>query len=239
MDTIKIEKKNTLVIAHRGLSGIEPENTNAAFVAAGNRSYYGIETDVHKTIDGEFVISHDNHLGRTAGVEIDTESSTLAELQSIPLFDVDGIADRIDLRTPTLSNYIKLCKKYEKRSVLELKDEFTDEDISGILAIIDSYGYFEDVTFISFIYDDLVKVKAQRPEAKCEYLFSASDKISAEQLARDGFNVDIYHAALTKELIEEYHRAGLTVNCWTVNEKERAEELISYGVDYITTNILE
>ena len=43
MDTTKIEKKETLVIAHRGLSGIEPENTNAAFVAAGNRSYFGID----------------------------------------------------------------------------------------------------------------------------------------------------------------------------------------------------
>jgi glycerophosphoryl diester phosphodiesterase len=239
MDTVKIEKKNTLVIAHRGLSGIEPENTNAAFVAAGNRSYFGIETDIHKTLDGEFVVSHDNHLARTAGVEIDTESSTLSELQSIPLFDSDGIADRIDLRTPTLSNYIKICKRYEKHSVLELKDEFTDGDIARILSVIDSYGYFEKVTFISFVYDNLVKVKAQRPDAKCEFLFSAPDRISADELAEAGFNVDIYHAVLTKELIEEYHRAGLTVNCWTVNDAARAEELISYGVDYITTNILE
>ena len=239
MDTVKIEKKSTLVIAHRGLSGIEPENTSAAFIAAGNRSYFGIETDIHKTLDGEFVVSHDNNLARTAGVEIDTESSTLAELQSIPLLDSDGIADRIDLRTPTLANYIKLCKRYEKRSVLELKDDFTSDDVADILAVIDGYGYFEEVTFISFVYDNLVKVKAQRPDAKCEFLFSSPDKISAEQLAKAGFNVDISHTVLTKELVEEYHRAGLTVNCWTVNDAARAEELISYGVDYITTNILE
>jgi glycerophosphoryl diester phosphodiesterase len=239
MDTIKIEKKSARIIAHRGLSGIEPENTNAAFVAAGNRSYYGIETDIHKTLDGEFVVSHDNHLMRTAGVEIDTESSTLAELQSIPLFDSDGIADRIDLRTPTLKNYIKISKRYEKRSVLELKDDFTDGDIAGILEAINEYDYLESVTFISFVYDNLVKVKAQYPDAKCEYLFSDPSTITAEKLKEDGFNVDIYHGVLTKELLLEYHNAGLTVNCWTVNEKERAEELISYGIDYITTNILE
>ena len=34
-----------LMIAHRGVSGLELENTCAAFVAAGNRSYFGIETD--------------------------------------------------------------------------------------------------------------------------------------------------------------------------------------------------
>ena len=239
MNTTKIEKKQTLVIAHRGLSGIEPENTNAAFVAAGNRTYFGIETDIQKTLDGEFVISHDNHLGRTAGVEIDTESSTLAELQSIPLFDSDGVADRIDLRTPTLANYIKICKRYEKRSVLELKDDFTEADIAGILSVIDEYGYFENVTFISFIYENLVLIKAKRPDAKCEFLFSSPEAVTPEKLKSDGFNVDIYHKALTRDLIDEYHNAGLTVNCWTVNEKERAEELISYGVDYITTNILE
>ena len=56
MNTIKINANNTKIIAHRGLSGIEKENTNAAFVAAGNRSYYGIETDVHKTLDGKYVV---------------------------------------------------------------------------------------------------------------------------------------------------------------------------------------
>ena len=35
MDTIKIEKKNTLMVAHRGVSGLEKENTLAAFIAAG------------------------------------------------------------------------------------------------------------------------------------------------------------------------------------------------------------
>ena len=60
MDTIKIDKNNVKLIAHRGVSGIERENTAAAFVAAGNRSYYGIETDVHVTKDGKFVIIHDD-----------------------------------------------------------------------------------------------------------------------------------------------------------------------------------
>ena len=64
MDTVKISHGNTKMIAHRGLSGIEQENTNAAFVAAGNRSYYGIETDVHRTADGQYVIIHDDTTAR-------------------------------------------------------------------------------------------------------------------------------------------------------------------------------
>ena len=34
MDTVKFDKKETKVIAHRGLSGIERENTCPAFGAA-------------------------------------------------------------------------------------------------------------------------------------------------------------------------------------------------------------
>ena len=111
MNTIKFRKGNTLVVAHRGLSGIEPENTNAAFIAAGNRSYYGIETDIHKTADGRFAVIHDGNLKRVAGVEIDVEASTLDELQKICHFDKDGAADRTDARVTTLENYIKICKK--------------------------------------------------------------------------------------------------------------------------------
>ena len=55
------------MIAHRGLSGLERENTYPAFIAAGNRSYFGIETDIHKTADGEFVVIHDETTERVSG----------------------------------------------------------------------------------------------------------------------------------------------------------------------------
>ena len=66
MNTKKFNSLNTSVIAHRGLSGIERENTCPAFIAAGNRSYFGIETDVHVTKDGQFVIIHDETTERVS-----------------------------------------------------------------------------------------------------------------------------------------------------------------------------
>ena len=71
MDTVKLQNKgNCEMIAHRGVSGIELENTCAAFVAAGNRSYFGIETDVHRTADGQYVIIHDDTTTRVTGQEL-------------------------------------------------------------------------------------------------------------------------------------------------------------------------
>lgn len=239
MNTIKFESGNTKVVAHRGLSGIERENTNAAFVAAGNRSYYGIETDIHRTGDGKFVVNHDNHLTRVAGENIPVEEVSLSVLQNVVLWDKDDTKDRVDLRPATLENYISICKRYEKHAVLELKSEFTDEEVERFIGIIKSYDYLDNVTFIAFDYENLVKVRRILPTQSVQFLFKEFTDEIIENVTRDKMDVDVYHKALTKEIIDQLHAAGIKVNCWTVDQKEDAERLVSWGIDYITTNILE
>ena len=86
MDTIKIRKKQCELIAHRGLSGLEKENTAAAFIAAGNRkSYFGCECDIHPTKDGIYVICHDEDLKRVGGVDIHIHEHTYQELLNYKL----------------------------------------------------------------------------------------------------------------------------------------------------------
>ena len=57
----------TLVIAHRGASRAERENTGAAFRRAGEMGADGIELDVRRTADDRLVVHHDPVLadGRT------------------------------------------------------------------------------------------------------------------------------------------------------------------------------
>lgn len=239
MNTIKFDKKNVKVIAHRGLSGIEVENTNAAFIAAGNRSYYGIETDIYRTSDGQFVNGHDDNYKRLAGEEIYLEKNTLEDLQRIVFFDKDGVKDRKDLRPSRLENYIKIVKKYEKHAILELKSDFSSEEIAKIVDILKSYDYLENTTFISFIYDNLTKIKAILPDQSCQYLFWKVTDEEINRLVRDKIDVDVWVKELTREQIEKCHNAGLTVNCWTVDTAEEAEKLAEWGIDYITSNILE
>ena len=239
MDTKKFNKKNTLVVAHRGLSGLETENTNAAFVAAGNRSYYGIETDIHRTLDGKFVVCHDDNLKRVGGENIPVEEVTMDTLLSMVLYDKDGTKCRADLRPTTLENYISICKKYGKHCVLELKSDFTDEEIEKIVEIIRGLEYLENVTFISFGYDNLVKLRRILPTQSAQYLFSAVTDEVIEMVKAENLDVDVYFKALTEENIQAFHDLGMVVNCWTVNSVEDGERLSQWGVDYITTNILE
>ncbi len=239
MNTIKFKKKNVKVVAHRGLSGIERENTNSAFVAAANRSYYGIETDIHKTADGRFVVNHDKDLLRVAGEKIPVEEVSLSLLQNVVLFDKDGTKDRADLRPSTLENYISICKKYEKHCVLELKTAFTAEETERFISIIKELDYLDHVTFISFKFDNLVKVREILPEQSVQFLFSEATEENIEKAIGNKFDVDVRHDSLTKKNIAAFHDAGLKVNCWTVDDPKIAEKLVRWGVDFITTNILE
>ena len=239
MNTIKFDNKNTRVTAHRGLSGLERENTASAFVAAGNRNYYGIETDIWRTSDGRFVVNHDGRADRVGGVRVDMEQAPWELLREVVLYDTDGTKDRYDLRLPSLQNYITICKKYEKICVLELKSVFTPEETAAFIEIIKSYDYLDHVIFISFHYEDLLNVRAILPDQPCQYLTGDNSDAMIARLVEDKLDIDIIHTALTEERVQAMHKAGITINCWTVDDPARGEELAAWGVDHITSNILE
>ena len=104
-NTISINKITPKMVAHRGLSGIEPENTATAFIAAGNRSYFGIESDVHKTRDGKFDIIHDDNTLRTSGTDMSVEGSDYAHLKDITLLGTDSLPHP-ELKIPLLEDHI-------------------------------------------------------------------------------------------------------------------------------------
>ena len=239
MNTIKINHEGVKMVAHRGVSGLELENTHAAFVAAGNRSYYGIETDVHVTLDGKFVCFHDDTTGRVAIDNMVVEETTFDTLRSLILADKDGKKGRSDLRIPTLQEYIQICKKYEKEAVLELKNAFKEEDIVKIIDIIRGEAYLDRVTFISFAFENMVCLRKLLPEQSCQFLISKYDDTLPEILEKHHLDLDIRYTALNAENIAALHARGIKVNCWTVDDPEDARRLIADGVDFITSNILE
>ena len=239
MDTIKVKHEGTLMVAHRGLSGLEKENTCAAFVAAGNRSHFGIETDIHPTIDGRFVCIHDNNTQRVGIDNLEVETSTFDTVRSVVLTDTDGAKGRVDLRIPTLEEYIRICKKYGKVSVLEIKGVFTRENLEKVIDIIKAEEYLASVVFIAFNIENLIILRELLPDQPLQYLISEFPDDLIDTLLKYRLDLDIYYPALTEERVRALHERGIKVNCWTVNQPETACELISWGVDFITSNILE
>ena len=110
--------------------------------------------------------------------------------------------------------------------------------------LTDMHIHDEDERFLSKFnadeyYENLVKIRAYYPEASVQFLFSELTAEIAENVKRDRFDVDAYFKTLTKEAIDDFHAAGLVVNCWTVDNPEDGARMAEWGVDFITSNILE
>ena len=240
-DTLHLNSDKVLMVAHRGLSGIELENTASAFVAAGNRSYYGIETDVHRTGDGQFVVIHDDTTKRVGIDNLVVEETTYETLRALQLADKDGKRGRNDLLIPSLLEYTQICKKYGKISVLELKNHFEPADVDKIIEIIRGEEWLENTIFISFDLDNLIYLRSVLPEQPAQYLISRFTDDLMDILIKNNLDLDIYYKAegFTAEKVQALHDAGHKVNVWTVDKLEDAERMIEYGVDFITSNIIE
>lgn len=237
-DTIRLHAAGKRMIAHRGLSGIERENTCAAFVAAGNRSYYGIETDVHRTADGRYIIVHDDDALRVAGVPVRIEETDFETLRAIRMNDLDG-NPRGDLMFPTLEEYIGICRRYGKTSVLEIKNHFEPEDIEGVIGIIRGMGWLERTVFISFDLPNMLCIREKLPQQAAQFLTETFDGGLLSLLTENRLDLDIDHHAVTPENVAACHARGIEVNVWTVDTLADAQRVLACGVDYITSNILE
>ncbi|MBP5467200.1 MAG: hypothetical protein J6Y43_06545 [Clostridia bacterium] len=253
LETVKFDKKTAKTIAHRGLSAFETENTLAAFIAAGNHDgYYGIETDVHKTLDGKFVIIHDDDLKRIAGLNYVVEQTNYDELKKVKLFECNsGVLDgdgttlkensRTDLYIPDLDEYINVCKKYGKVAVLEIKNHMEKEDIQNIVEIIDKCDYLKKTTFISFDIENLVALRKIYKQADIQFLSCKIDDLLEKMpiVEKYKMDLDLGYWILTEELVKSFKAKGIKINVWTPSKKEDAERLVNWGVDFITSNILE
>lgn len=242
MNTIKLDKQGAKVkmIAHRGLSGLERENTCAAFVAAGNReTYWGIETDIHCTADGKYIIIHDDTTARVSGKDYTVEETDFDTLRSLRLLDKGDDNIRWDLVLPTLQEYISVCKKYEKIAVLELKNPMPEEAVVEIIKAVEAMDYADKMVVISFSFDNMVLLRKNFPDQKAQFLLSGWDDKWLPKLKEYDLGLDIKHIAVTPELVKKIHSIGQEINCWTVDTPEDAARVIGCGVDYITTNILE
>ena len=244
-NTIPIaDKQQVNMIAHRGVSGLATENTLAAFEAAGTRSYFGVETDVHRTKDGKFVVFHDDNLKRLAGRDITVEETDFETLRSIPLFETrfyKSDSTRPAAQIPTLSEYIAICKQYDKAAVIELKNHFEKADIAAIMEEIAAHDWLSRTIFISFDFENLVFVREIDATATVQFLTGEVDNFDhlLDKLEQHRFDWDAYHLTVNKALVENCHKRGIKVNVWTVDEAAVAKRLIKMGVDFITSDILE
>ncbi|WP_020046864.1 glycerophosphodiester phosphodiesterase family protein [Rhizobium leguminosarum] len=147
------------IVAHRGVWQDAPENSLLSIQRAIDAGYDVVEIDVRRTLDGEFVLLHDDTLERMAGLNSEPEHLTLEELTSIALRNRDGGPDNAvtDQKLPSLRDVFELTR--DKILIhLDIKHRHV---IPEVVAYAQKMGVDQQVDFWADLKteDDLIWIK--------------------------------------------------------------------------------
>lgn len=229
---------NTKLIAHRGLSGIAPENTREAFIQAGKYGYYGVECDIHVSKDHQFVVFHDFTLERMTNGSGFIHDLTIDEIKQLIITNGNGIHLYQDVKIPLLNEYLDICLAYHMVPVIEIKEVNDISDLNRLIDLLKEKQLFEKTVIISFHLDYLIYLRNKTPQLSMQYL---TDKISKEVIdscCQYHMNVDANVKKITRKQIQLCHEFDILVNVYTLDSRRLAQKLSDNHIDFITTNLL-
>ncbi|MBQ6164259.1 MAG: glycerophosphodiester phosphodiesterase [Clostridia bacterium] len=223
--------------AHRGYSSIAPENTLPAFRLAGEYGFWGAECDIHLTSDGVWVVSHDTTIDRMTDGEGAIADMTYEELMSYTIDAGSNIADYPDLKTPTLVEYLDVCKEFGLHCVIEIKD-IPSGDYGSLARILNAREEKDRFVIISFDRNVLLAVRPLMPETPMYLLESPATQSGIDFCLVNGIDGIDFSYITDEETVRAIEDAGLRTMVWTVDDLKTAETYYGWGVRDITTNSL-
>ena len=232
------------ICAHRGASGTYPENTRAAFDAAASVGAGWIETDIQCLADGELVIFHDTHLGRTAPGSAKILSLSWPDMAELDVgsWKGDAFTSERPLRCDDLIAW--QAEASDRPGIVwEVKCEGDSEAVAPAAAAVtrclrDADGHRCIVS--SFSRDVLVALRPQLPAIPMALITEAlpADGVAFCQEHRlEGMHLDGHQ--VTHESARTVLDAGLALRCYTINDMNEAQRLVALGVSMIMTDFPE
>lgn len=231
-----------LVIAHRGASGTAPENTLPAFRRALEIGVDLVELDYYHSADGVPVVFHDKDLKRTT----DARQVLGDDRGSIASLTLEQ-ARRLDAGRWFAPQYAgtKVLTLDESLDIIQAQSvtlvERKQGDAATCVRLLKDKGLLDQVVVQAFDWDYLADCRRLAPSLT---LGALGDKTltpeALDRLERLGVQVVGWsHKSLSSSDIAALHERGLKVWCYTVNDEQRAAELMAAGIDGIITDFPE
>ncbi len=212
------------LVGHRGAPAYEVENTARSFLKAYECGATAVEFDVRRSLDGVPVVFHDDSLERLAGRQGLVEETPFPELYRVRLHG-DG-------RIPMLHEVYAIAKGRMAVDV-EIKTPGVEADV---VEGLEEYGLTGEALVTSFLPWVLRKVKSLADVAVGLLVEGWEEEALREAVDMGAAAILPSHEAVTREAVEEAHRAGLRLVTWTVDDVGEAARLLAMGVDGIITN---
>lgn len=225
------------VIAHRGGSKEQDQNTLAALQNSYAKGVRGFEIDVRLTKDRRIVLMHDDTIEKLTTGKGRVEDMTAAELAQIrtkksgqPLPYLDEVFDFLKDKEGAFIQVEIKCKGYRKADVAAMCRLLT--------ALVKERIDPAKVIFICFEPGALKTLKELSPgQQTC----LVSDKVNADLIkAAKNIGAEFLSVQLNnlyRAFVKDAHQAGLKLTTWTVQSEADAQLAILMGADYVTTDI--
>lgn len=237
------------IIAHRGESFDAPENSLSSIKLAWERGAKAVEIDVHLSADNEVVVIHDKHTGRIGDKKLLVKNSNLPELKSIDI----GIKKSEKYRNERIPTLLEVLETVTAESKLIIEIKCGKEIISPLIQLLKKSPLSNNqIEIIAFNFEVITEIKKQAPYYKALWLLDldyylphwliriSSNKIITKVIKNrlDGVNVWA-GKTINRSFVKAFKNKGLLVYVWTVNDPHKAQKVIDYGVDAITTDRAE
>jgi glycerophosphoryl diester phosphodiesterase len=210
------------VIAHRGASGYEYENSRAAFRRAVMLDADGVELDIHATRDGGIVVHHDPEIPGVGPIA----QLSLAEARLLRIPNGESV--------PMLAEILDLVG--DRDVWVEVKSLPPAYD-RVLLAILEQGPAPQRYAIHSFDHRIVLRLGEARPSLRRGILLSAylcdpvavMRAVGATTLWQEWQQVD-------QDLVSQIHNADCSVIAWTVNEIGDLDRMVRLGVDGLCGN---
>lgn len=218
-----------------------------AFSRTVDLGYRFIETDIHVTSDGVVVCLHDPTLDRTTNGRGEVAELPWREVREFDAghthLPARGFPFRgRGVRIPSLEEVARTFP--DLGMVLELKADHTEE---AVLRVIKRLGMADRVIIGSFSDARLARIRELSGGAvatstgeeevsrlvKAAWLGrrAATENVAVQIPPRSGLV-----PLVTKRTVKAYHRMGLAVHVWTIDDPRQMRRLLDRGVDGIMTD---
>jgi glycerophosphoryl diester phosphodiesterase len=228
----------TLCCAHRGASGLAPENTLAAVRRAIECGAELVEIDVQQTADDRLAVFHDTDLGRTSTGRGPLWRRSLPELQALDAgswFAPEFAGERI----PSLEEVLALCRGRVGLNI-EMKMHGQERGIVDlVIGVVHDTNSDDHCLVTSFDHKAALAVKRRAPGLRTGLIVGPGmgpGLVPADVFASDADVLSVAAVHANEAFMARARAAGKAVHVWTVDDPGRMKELAEAGCEAVITN---
>jgi glycerophosphoryl diester phosphodiesterase len=245
----KEKNKDIVNVSHRGASGYAPEHTLVSYDMGEKMHGDYIEIDLQMTKDGQLIAMHDETVDRTTDGTGNVKDFTLEEIKQLDAgswfnekYPQYAKPEYKGLKVPTLEEVFQKFGKNASYYIETKSPNIYPGMEKELLRLVNEYKISKKTLLVQSFSPESLKIMHELDSSvKLVQLISykSNATVTDAQIAEIkeyAMGVGPNHTYLNEEYIQKIVGSGLELHPYTVNDKERMQQLIDWGVTGMFTN---